>query len=200
MLGASRIRKDAGVNTRRSAVGSNVVLLVVAIVVVVVLVVLSSFFAQRLALGEFIHISVFLLVISFNTVIQSLLGKTCVQAIFIVVLVVVVVLVVAIVVVVVVVSCVGIVVLVVVPVFAVVLAHLAGVLTFVLTRFSNGLLVCLDELSHLNNVLSPVVARAAAVVRAKLELGNEVASKAFFAFKHRNRSASIKLEGGVGDP
>ncbi len=195
MLGACSISEDSSVDTRRSAVSSSVVLDVVAVVVVVVLVLVIL--SHRLALGEFFE---FLFSFFFRAVVISSLRKTCVLAVFfvvfaVVVSVVVVLLVTVGVVVVLVVFTVGVVV--VASVLAAVFADLLLVLAFILTRFLQGFLVSLDEFSHLNNVFSTVAARS---VGAKLELGNQVSSKSFFALEHRDGSTTIKLEGCIGHP
>ena len=206
MLSASRISEDSCVNTGTGTVRSNVVLLVVAIVVVAIVFLPLT---KRLAFGEFVE---FLLFLSFllNTVGKTLVREARILAVFFVVVVVVTVISVLVVVgftVTIVVLAVTIVVLVLVTtvlvlttVLATVLARFLGSLTFVLTRFLQSILVGLDEFSHLDNVFSTITAGAAAFVRAKLELGNEVASETFFSLKHRDRSATIKLESGTSNP
>jgi hypothetical protein len=188
VLGASGISEDSSVDTRRGTVGSGVVHLVVAVVVVVV--VLSFFNGTTFA--EFVKVH--LITILLHTVGQSLFLKTRVQAILVIVLVV------SIVVVVVVVSAVVVVLVVVTAVLAAVFAAFLGVLAFVFARFLQGFLVGLDEFSHLDNVFSTVAARTAAVVGAKLELDNHVASESFISLEHGDGSAAIEFESGISHP
>ena len=184
VLGTSSIRENSGVDTRGSTVCSSVVHLVTATVVVVVLV--SVF--NGLTFGEFVHFLLFLL---FDTVGHPLFSETSVQAIVVIVLVVVVSIVVV---------GVGVVILVLVTILAAAFANFCVVLAFVFTRFLQGFLVSFDEFSHLNNVLSAMAARSTAVVRAKLELGNHVASESFISLEHGDGSATIELERGSSNP
>mmetsp|Transcript_23042 Transcript_23042/g.51325 ORF Transcript_23042/g.51325 Transcript_23042/m.51325 type:complete len:257 (-) Transcript_23042:52-822(-) len=205
MFGTCRIREYSGINTRRSTVRSSVVLLVVTVVVVVlVVVVVVSFPFQWLTFGKFVEFLFSFLV--FHAVIQSLLREASVHTVVIVVLVLVIVLVVVVtiiavlVVVSVVTICVVVLVLVVVTIFAVVLTSFRRGFAFVLTRFLQGILIGLDELSHLNDVLSGVVTRFTTVVWAKLELRDHVASETLVSLERGDGGATIKFERGASDP
>jgi hypothetical protein len=57
-----------------------------------------------------------------------------------------------------------------------------------------------NEFLHVNNVFSSVGTRAALSRRAQFELGQEIRSQAFFAFKLRNGNATIELDRVVLDP